>query len=712
MPAALTRARLRPIPGQGTLTAAPPRITVRGPVSPPVPQHEPDNATGRLTTSSRKDDRLAALLEVARLVAAALDLETLYLALHEQFQKVVDATGFALVLTRGEGQDLDVPLRVLAGKREPVTHWPWSNGVVEYVIRTRQPLILADRAYDRALELGCEPRPFQPPRSWIAAPVRIGDRVLGVLSAQHHERDFAFDATDVDLLTALAQHVAVALENARLFDLLRQTEARYRTLFLDLPIAVFVLDESARIQSLNPAATRLAGRAEADLAGQRLSQLMHPNERDAVERLIAEARAGRTPPRREVRIVQPDGAERVGGFTIAPLEREGGGSMLAVVRDMTHEDRLRQNLIQTEKMAAMGLLLSGIAHELNNPLAGARGAIQLALADADPANRELLESALQETDRAATIVQRVREVGRRGGGAPRPMSLNELVQQVADLRSYALRNQNITLETDCDPRLPEILGDPDDWFQALMNLLQNAEQALWTMEGERRITLGTRARNGEVEIIVSDTGPGIPAEVRDRVFDPFFTTKAPGEGTGLGLTVVHAVVDAHGGRIEVGGAAGGGATIRIVLPERRARVPTAAKGRPPTAEPATAGLRILMVEDEATIRDVVRRWCERRGYVLTMATDGRKALELIAQGTFDAVLLDLRMPGMDGRQLYRALSEARPDLAARVIFVTGDAMTGDAREFLEQSGRPVLLKPFDLTMLGQRLAEVSSGQVL
>ncbi|MGH7545477.1 MAG: GAF domain-containing protein, partial [Gemmatimonadota bacterium] len=224
---------------------------------------------------------------MARLVATALDLETLYLALHEQFQKVVDATGFALAITRGEGRDLDVPLRVLAGKREPVTRWPWSNGVVEYVIRTRRPLILADRAYDRAIELGCEPRSLQPPRSWIAAPVLIGGRVLGVLSAQHHERDFAFDGTDLDLLTALAQHVAVALENARLFDLLRQTEARYRTLFLDLPLAVFVLDESGRIQSLNPAATRLAGRAEAELAGQRLSQLTHPNERDAVERLIA-----------------------------------------------------------------------------------------------------------------------------------------------------------------------------------------------------------------------------------------------------------------------------------------------------------------------------------------------------------------------------------------------------------------------------------------
>lgn len=642
---------------------------------------------------------------MARLVAAALDLETLYLALYEQFRRVVDATGFTLVLYHAEGRDLDVPLRVVGGERRPATTWSWANGVSEHVIRTRAPLLLGERAYARARELGCEPRPFDPPLSWIAVPVQIGDRVLGVLHAQHHEREGAFDETDLELLTALGRHVAVAVENARLFELVRSAETRYRTLFLDLPLAAFVLDDAGRIRSTNPAATRLLARAEPDLVGSPLVELAHPGEREALGRMLADLRAGRTPPRREIRLVRPDGSERACDFNLALLDAEGGDSVLAVARDTTQEHLLRQNLIQTEKMVAMGFLLSGIAHELNNPLAGVRGALQLALADADAEKRELLEMALREVDRAAAIVRRVRDVGRRGGGPKRALSLNDLVRQVAELRAYALHNESIVLTTDCDPRLPEIVADPDDWFQALMNLLQNAEQALAAKSaGERRITLGTRAQDDQIELFVSDTGPGIAPAIRDHVFDPFFTTKAPGEGTGLGLAVVHAIVEAHGGRVLVEDTPGGGATIRILVPLRGAAERAAA---PQTAAAAGHALRILMVEDEPTIRDVVRRWCERKGYALEVATDGRNALETIGPASFDIVLVDLRMPGMDGREFYRALRDARPDLAARVVFVTGDAMTGAARRFLDEAGRPILLKPFDLQTLERSLRDVS-----
>ena len=643
---------------------------------------------------------------MARLVAAALNLETLYVALYEQFRRVVDATGFVLVLHHGEGQDLDVPLRVAGRERQPVTRWPWSNGVTEYVIRTRRPLLLAENAHARAVELGVQPRPFNPPRSWIAAPVVLGDRVLGVLHAQHHERDFAFDETDLSLLTALAQHVAVAVENARLFELVRATEAQYRTLYLDLPVAAIVLDERGRIRSLNPAALRLLDRAEPEPVGRALSELVHPGQRPQVEHLLAEVRRGRIPPRREIRFLRPDGSERVVGFNLAPLEAEAGGSVLAVMRDITQEHQLRQNLIQTEKMAAMGFLLSGIAHELNNPLAGIRAAIQMVLDDVDEEDRELLTMALRETDRAAEIVQRVRDFGRKGGGPRRPIQLNELVRRVVELRAYALRNQNIELAESCDPAIPEVRADPDEILQALLNLVQNAEQTLaWKTAGERRITLATEARAGAAELAVIDTGAGIPKDARDRVFDPFFTTKPPGEGTGLGLTVVHAIVEAHGGRIEIEETPGGGATLRITLPAAAPAEPEAAEvpRRPRVPE----GLRILMVEDEPTIRDVVRRWCDRNGLELTVATDGRGALELAKARPFDAVMLDLRMPGMDGRELFQALRRERPDLADRVVFVTGDAMTGGTREFLEASGRPVLLKPFDLGRLAERLAEVA-----
>ncbi len=655
-------------------------------------------------------DRFAALWELARLVAAALDLDALCTALHQHLGTVVDATGFALVLQKGEGGKLDVVLQVVGGKRQPPERLRAPGGVVEHVVRTGAPLLLADRVGDRARALGCEPREARGARSWILAPLPLGGRALGVLHAHNDERDFAFDERDLSRLALLASHAAVAIENARLFQAARAGEARYRSLFDASPLGVVVLDEEGKVRSANPAAERIFGEPASCLSGRLLAELAHPSQRAQAAELLEEAVAGCVPARREIRFVRPDGSERVTGMSVAPLRPEGGGAALAVIRDATHEHLLRQTLLQTEKLAAMGFLLSGIAHELNNPLAGIRGVLQVLVDDAKSEHRELLEMALRETDRAARRVQGVRDFGRRSSGKRERLSVNRLVEQLADLRGYALRNQNIELLCDCDASGPEVIADRDEVLQALMNLVQNAEQAVAAKpSGERRIRVTTRAAGAQVELAVSDTGPGIPPEIRDRIFDPFFTTKGPGEGTGLGLTVVHAIAEDHGGRVEVEDALGGGAVLRLILPCPRAPAPAAPAPAKQAGTAPGAGLRLLMVDDEPTIRSVVERWCRRQGVALTVATDGKQALATARAADFDVVMMDLRMPGMDGRQLYRALESERPHLARRVVFVTGDAMTGGTREFLESVGRPVLLKPFDLETLAERLSEAAKG---
>ena len=652
--------------------------------------------------------RLEALLEAARLIAAALDLEALYLALHRQFRRVVDATGFALVLSEREGADLHVVLRVLGDVRQPPERYPWGNGVTEYVWRTGRPLLLADRAWERARALGCQPRAISRPRSWILAPVRIADRTLGVLYAHNDERDGAFDEVDLRILVALASHVAVALENARLLRAARAAEARYRSVFEASPLVVLVLDETGRIVESNPAGARLFGHERDALRGLRVPELAAPGHRELVESLVAQACAGSLPARREIRFLRPDGSERATGFSVGPLGPEGGGAAVAVIRDVTHEVELRQHLLQTEKLAALGRLLAGIAHELNNPLAGVRAALELLLEEARPDQCELLAMALRETDRVSRVVEGVREFGRRSAGERVRVNLNDLVQRAAALRGYALRNQNIELVTECDPRLPECVADPDEIFQALLNLLQNAEQAVaCKAEGPRRITLVTRARPDAVELAVIDTGPGVPPEIRDRVFDPFFTTRAPGEGTGLGLTVVHTVVEAHEGQTFIEETPGGGATLRVVLPLLPVR--GAKRTRPePAPRSSVAGLRVLLAEDEAAIREVVARWAARQGIRLTAVADGEAALRAIREGNFDVILLDVRMPGTDGRAVYRALERERPELLRRVVFVTGDAVAGATRAFLEEVRRPVLAKPFDLGTLADRIGEVAA----
>ena len=359
--------------------------------------------------------------------------------------------------------------------------------------------------------------------------------------------------------------------------------------------------------------------------------------------------------------------------------------------------RSREALHQSEKLAALGSLLAGVSHELNNPLSAIVGQAEMLEEDSrGTAFEARAKKIIAAADRCAKIVQTFLAMARRREPQRNPVDPNGLVSAALQLAEYGLRTAGIAAASECDPHVPAILGDSDQLHQVLVNLIINAQQALETSDTlEKRLVIRTSITDaGKVAIDVVDNGPGIPPDVLGRIFEPFFTTKPQGSGTGVGLSFSHGIVEAHGGCLRVL-PTDRGATFRIELPAAEPVELEVVGGPPPEAvaiEPVRR--RALVVDDEADIADTIRELLEREGFDVTVAADGSAALRELDHGEFDVVLSDLRMPGVSGPEMYARLKEIRPNLLSKMGFLTGDTLGASMETFLKDSGRPVLEKPF------------------
>jgi two-component system NtrC family sensor kinase len=359
---------------------------------------------------------------------------------------------------------------------------------------------------------------------------------------------------------------------------------------------------------------------------------------------------------------------------------------------------LYQQLVQAEKMAALGQTISGVAHELNNPLATMlTWSERLAQKPLDEGTRRGIEIILHEAERAAKIVRQLLTFARKRQSTRTMIDLNQIVRETLAVRAYEQRVTNVAVIDALASGLPQIFADPHQIQQVLLNLIINAEQAMLTTNGRGTLVVRTwhDATREAVLLEINDDGPGVPSDVQAKIFDPFFTTKEVGKGTGLGLTVAYAIVQEHGGRIRIE-PAGRGASFVVELPVTPGTRRESAAA--PTAEELKklAGRRVLVVEDEAALATAVADALTDAGFVVDRAGDGEEALATVRERPYDLVICDLKMPRLDGRAFYRAIAATAPALAARLIFVTGDVVGPDAERFLEESGCPWLAKPFRL----------------
>ncbi|MHB8574628.1 MAG: hybrid sensor histidine kinase/response regulator [Dehalococcoidia bacterium] len=374
--------------------------------------------------------------------------------------------------------------------------------------------------------------------------------------------------------------------------------------------------------------------------------------------------------------------------------------VLLTLRDITEERLIHERLLQSEKMASIGQLVSGVAHELNNPLTGIMGFAQLLLMRdlPDQARREIT-TIHEEAERASRIVQNLLSFARRRRPEKERVDVNTLVERVFDLRGYDLRVHNIEPRIRLRPDLRPVLADPHQIQQVLLNIIRNAEHAIQERGGQGSITCTTSEDAEWVRIAIGDDGAGIAPEHVRRVFDPFFTTKQVGEGTGLGLTISYGIIEEHGGLISVDSQRGKGTTVKIQLP--------AAPGslKPSTPPPPRAGRKlptrrsILVIDDEPSIRQLLVAALSDDGHAVEAVGDATSGLELLAARDFDLIITDVKMPGIDGIEFYRRVQAWDAKVASRIIFTTGDTVSPTTRDFLESAGNPYLPKPFRIADL-------------
>lgn len=508
----------------------------------------------------------------------------------------------------------------------------------------------------------------------------------------------------------------------------RQQEA-FKSAIVDNALAAIVAtDPDGRIVEFNPAAEAMFGHRRAEVLGRAVGAVIIPERyREPHEAGMKRMRDG-APPRMigkrvEMAALRADGGEFPVEMVLWRAQAEGQAHYIASMTDLSERraaaqqiEQQREALRQSEKLTAMGSLLAGVAHELNNPLAivmGRASLLEEKCAD-DAALRGDVQRIREAAERCGRIVRTFLNMARHKPPERRSVQLNDLARAAAEMLAYTFRSHGIELQLELEAGLPEVRADADQIGQVVLNLLVNAQQALAAQEpregAERRVRVATgveaRRENREprVWLRVADTGPGIAPGLRDRIFEPFFTTKPEGLGTGLGLAVSRSLVREHGGQLQLESGSGG-ATFRLSLPISGERDDATEPGRLHAVDDAPAA-RLLVVDDEPELADLMRQMLEGAGFEVATAESGAVALELLGEARFDAIVSDLRMPDMDGAALWRAVRERHPGLARRMLFVTGDTLSPGAERFLAESRCASLDKPFARDDLVGRVHEL------
>ncbi|MCB9597431.1 MAG: PAS domain-containing protein [Sandaracinaceae bacterium] len=496
-------------------------------------------------------------------------------------------------------------------------------------------------------------------------------------------------------------------------------ERSYRALFEAVPVGVLHFDAGGRITAVNELLADELGSTRGVLIG--LDMLTLPN--DALREAVGEALAGRVGSFDGAYTSVTSGRMRLFRATFSPIVRDGrveGG--VGIVDDVTERREIEARLAQGERMASLGRLAAGVAHEINNPLAYVRTSLELARREverlagaADPASVQRARQALLQADdgveRVRVIASDLKTFSRGDEGSWQPVDLRRVVDAAVNLAWNEIRHR-AELVRELAP-VPSVMGSETRYVQVLVNLLVNAAHALDDAPTpERRITIRLgEAPTGGVFLEVEDTGHGIASDVVGRIFEPFWTSKPKTRGTGLGLSICHGIVTSAGGTIRVARTAPGvGTTFRVDLPA----VGAPARAASPTSEPGATPVpqrrgSVLVIDDEPRLAVTIRLALIDHADV-QIAEGGAAALEALAgEATFDLVLCDLMMPEVNGMDVYERVRESRPDLATRFVFMTGGAFTDRARDFLKHSGVPRLDKPFALAdverLLLERLAE-------
>lgn len=540
-------------------------------------------------------------------------------------------------------------------------------------------------------------------RSVLRMPVMAGATWWGTVGFDQCDAERHWTPTEIDTLGAVASFVGLAIERGLSETALRESEERFRVVAQSHPVPVVVVEiAGGTIRYASPPVDDLLGAEKGSVVGTRALDLW-ANPEDRLDFLSRIEPVGRVDAA-EYQFRRRDGSTFPCAVTARRIIYEGVDCTVGALVDLTQTRRAeaeiarqREALHQSEKMAALGSLLAGVSHELNNPLAIVVGQASLLESGAgDPKTVERARRIAAAADRCARIVRTFLAMARRKAPERAPVDIGAVIDGTLDLLGYLLRSAGIEVTRDFPPDMPQVMGDADQLSQVVSNLVVNAQQALAERPAPRRLRVCAMpvATGDRIRVEIADNGSGVPPEIRERIFEPFFTTKPEGVGTGVGLSVCRGIVEGHDGTISVGDAPGGGAQFAFELPAGKMPAKAAGQAAGETQAVHAGTRRILVVDDEPGIAATLAEILQDTGAEVDIAHDGRQALALIAQTRYDAVFSDLRMPGMDGPALYREIARRHPRLAARFVFVSGDTLGGSLTGDLAEASIPLVDKPF------------------
>ncbi len=652
---------------------------------------------------------LTILSSVGKSVTALLDLE-------ELLERIVEAGVFLAHAEEGflllrDGDDLYLrAAKNLGEDRVKRFRVPLNDSIAGEVIRTLKPMRI-DRnqaGHDLKVQTGFLVQAL------LQVPIVVGRQAIGVLGVANRQAQRGFNENDQYLLSAIADYAAIAIENSRLFRSTRESERRYRELFDNANDMIFTLDPQLKITSINRQGIKSLGYPQSELIGCSLLSLCIPDDQAAIEhqlqRQVTRA-AGEGVP--FPLLLRRSNGEEMHAEVSAQLMMRNDQivGLHCIARDVTERRRLELQLLQAEKLSAIGQLVAGVAHELNNPMTSIKGFTELLLrrTDLDDEARSDLNYINAQAERAGRIVTNLLTFAREHQPQRTLVNLNKVIEDTLSLHTYHLRVDNIKVVRELDPNLPDTVADPYQLQQVFLNLIGNAHHAM-AENGGGTLTVRTTCESNEIRAEISDTGPGIPQHLLGRIFDPFFTTKPVGKGTGLGLSICFNILQDHGGSIWLDSKPNAGTIFYVMMPIATGETIAALSEDEAPLKATIQPGHVLVVDDEEGVGEVIQRLLTDLGHQVTVVQDGVAALKALKQQQYSLILSDIKMPGMNGFQLYREIEKHFPAMANRVVFVTGDTMSPTTELTLRQIGNPVLAKPFSARKLERTVNEVLANQ--
>ncbi len=634
-----------------------------------------------VTDLHRMEAERQVISEIVHALNETANLDELLRGIHQALKKVLYAENCFVALHDPEGDAFTFPFFADQVDAAPAPQ-KVGRSCTAFVFRKGSPMLISQNEFDRLAAEGEVELVGSPSPSWLGVPLKTPTATIGVLVVQHYHTENAYDIRDLEFLSSVGGHIALAIERRRSEEALRKNEEMFRLLFSYNPLPTWVIDkETRRFLEVNDAAVRQYGYSLNEFKSMSVLDLRPEEERARyLEQLNKIPNEGHyhghwKHRKKDGKVIQVE--------TIShELEYAGRRVRLVVTQDISERQLLEQQLRQSQKMEAVGRLAGGVAHDFNNLLMVIKGHTELLVNVLPPSEHysRKIEQIDRAADRASALTRQLLAFSRLQVLQPHVMNLNDVVEEMGRLLPRLI-GEDIELVIRSSEDLGAIRADASQMEQVIMNLAVNARDA---MPAGGRLLIETSnaelddtynavhpiVREGRyVLLAVSDTGTGMSAETQAHIFEPFFTTKPQGKGTGLGLSTVYGVVKQSGGFIWVYSEVGRGTSFKIYLP--RVDQPVERIGTAATVSEAPRGTEtILLAEDEQDVREVAREFLESGGYTVIEARDGAEALKRVEkyEDAIDLLVTDMVMPGMTGQELSTRLLQSRPEI--RVLYMS------------------------------------------